>query len=425
MVRRSAARPDTIRRHNLQVLLAEIHHSGPLSRAELTNNLGLNRSTIGTLVSDLCDNGLVTEHAPGSRASGAGRPSHMVGPRTDGPYAIAVDIDARHVTVAAVAIGGQVLARHTVELPGGALPADAVAAVQCGSKAVAQQLPAGSWPAGIGVSVAGTVRRRDDRVLVAPNLRWHDVDLISLLRDGLATDLPIRVGNDADLAVLAEHMRGVARGIDDVVYLLARVGVGAGVLTDGIPLRGARGLAGEIGHVIVAPDGPECYCGNRGCFELMVGERALFALAGLKDVTGAQGIAQLVELAATGDAGASAAIREACRWLSAGLAGLSHVLNPELVVIGGSLVPLVAARRAELQKALDDLMGSGPGESAEIRCSALGGDAPLLGAAEIGFADLLNAPVDIALAHGPMAHTSLTTVLDGQSTATESAGASA
>jgi predicted NBD/HSP70 family sugar kinase len=230
--------------------------------------------------------------------------------------------------------------------------------------------------------------------------------------------------------VLAEHLRGAARGFDDVVYLLARVGARAGLLTDGVPLRGASGLAGEIGHVIVAPDGPECYCGNRGCFELMVGERALFALAGLTDATGAQGIAQVVEIAAKGNAGASTAIREACRWLSAGLAGLAHVLNPELIVIGGSLVPLVDARRAELQKALDDLMGSGPGESAEIRCSDLGGDAPLLGAAEIAFTDLLNAPIDIAMAHGPMARgamppTTLAPSMNGQSPLTDSAGARA
>ena len=278
---RSAARPETIRRHNLNILLVELHHHGPLSRAELTQNLGLNRSTIGALVSDLTECGLIVERVPGVRSSGAGRPSHVVGPRADGPYALAVDIAVRHLEVAAVALGGAVLARHTVEMREDPNPHDAVAAVASGARAVAAQLPPGAWAAGVGISVAGTVRRRDDRVLVAPNLRWHDIDLISLLRDGLATDLPIRIGNDADLAVLAEHVRGAARGFNDVVYLLARVGVGAGLLTDGVPLRGTSGLAGEIGHVIVAPDGPACYCGNRGCFERMVGERALFTLAGL------------------------------------------------------------------------------------------------------------------------------------------------
>ena len=80
-------------------------------------------------MSELTYSGLVSERAPGTRASGAGRPSHVVGPRADGPYALAVDIDARHLTVAAVALGGEVLARRTVELPGDARPGDAVAAV--------------------------------------------------------------------------------------------------------------------------------------------------------------------------------------------------------------------------------------------------------------------------------------------------------
>ena len=399
---RAAARPETIRRHNLNILLTELHHHGPLSRAELTLNLGLNRSTIGALVSDLTECGLLMERVPVARSSGAGRPSHVVGPRPDGPYALAVDIAVRHLEVAAVALGGAVLARHAVELPENPFPDDAVAAVVSGARIVAARLPAGAWVAGVGISVAGTVRRRDDRVLVAPNLHWHDIDLISLMRAGLVTDLPIRIGNDADLAVLAEHIRGAARGVDDVVYLLARVGVGAGILTDGVPMRGTSGLAGEIGHVTVAPDGPPCYCGNRGCFELMVGERALFALAGLPNASDADGIAEVIDAAADGNAGALTAMRQACRWLSAGMAGLSHVLNPELIVIGGSLVPLVEASQADLQGSLDQLMGTGPGESAEIRCSGLGGDAPLLGAAEIALTDLLSAPIETAVAHGPM-----------------------
>ena len=423
MARGSAARPDTIRRHNLHLLLAALHHNGPLSRAELTNKLGLNRSTIGALVSDLSFNGLVVEHAPGTRASGAGRPSHVVAPRTDGPYALAVDIDVRHLTVAAIALGGKVLARRTVELPGDAGPAVAVAAILQCNTTMAHELPVGSWPAGVGVSVAGTVRRHDGRVLDAPNLHWHDVDLISLVRAGLATDLPIRVGNDADLAVLAEHLRGAARDVDDVVYLLARVGVGAGILTDGVPLRGMNGLAGEFGHVVVAPDGPECYCGNRGCFERMVGEQALFTSAGLPDASDVKGIGQVVDAAEAGNARALRAVHEACQWLSAGLAGLSHILNPRLIVIGGSLVPLVQAQHQDLQTSLDDLMGAGPGESAEIRLSALGGDAPLLGAAEIAFTDLLDAPVETALAHGPMTRIGAGPVIRVQSRATDSAGA--
>ena len=108
-----AARPDAIRSHNLGLLLREVHRDGELSRAELTGRLGLSRSTIGALVSDLTELGVVSEIVPSGGAR-AGRPSHLVGPRSDGPYAIAVDVDIAHVTTAAVGLGGQVLARHVV-----------------------------------------------------------------------------------------------------------------------------------------------------------------------------------------------------------------------------------------------------------------------------------------------------------------------
>lgn len=401
MARRQATRPDAIRLHNLQVLLADVHHNGPLSRVELTRDLGLNRSTIGDLVAELCDSGLVAEHAPGTRV-GAGRPSHVVGPRPDGPYALAVDIAVSHLTVAAVAIGGQVLARHVVQLPEGAAPDDVVTATVLGADSLTQGVPANSWAAGVGVSVPGTVRRRDERVLVAPNLHWVDVDLIAGLRAELGDGLPIRIGNDANLGVLAEHVRGVARGIDDVVYLLARVGVGAGILADGVPLHGVSGLAGEIGHVIVEPGGPACYCGNRGCFERVVGERAFFARAGMTGVSDTEGIIQVVRAAEAGDARAQEAIDHVCAWLAVGLAGLSHLVNPQLIVVGGSLAGLLETRGAQVQTALDELMGSAPGEPARVCVGGLGVDAPLLGAAEIAFADLLEHPVETALAHRPL-----------------------
>src|SRR5437016_1681595 len=108
MARSAAVRPDQVRRHNLGLLLARIHQAGPLSRAELTTQLDLNRSTIGAFVSELCALGLLREQVPSS-GSHAGRPSHMVGPRPDGPYAVAVDLEMDRLVIAAVGIGGAVL----------------------------------------------------------------------------------------------------------------------------------------------------------------------------------------------------------------------------------------------------------------------------------------------------------------------------
>ncbi len=108
-----AARPDAIRRHNLALVLDHIHRDGALTRAELTQRLEVSRSTMGALVADLIDLGLVDEIVP-SGGSGVGRPSHVVGPHRDGPYVVAVDVDVTQVVTAAVGIGGTVLARHVV-----------------------------------------------------------------------------------------------------------------------------------------------------------------------------------------------------------------------------------------------------------------------------------------------------------------------
>src|SRR5581483_4453336 len=106
-------------------------------------------------------------------------------------------------------------------------------------------------PIAVGVSVPGTVDRYTGRVAVAPNLEWHDVSFGATLAELLPRDMHVAVANDADLAVLAEHRRGGLRGMDDVVFLLGRIGVGAGIITDGRPLRGRDGFAGEIGHNMV------------------------------------------------------------------------------------------------------------------------------------------------------------------------------
>ncbi|MEP6851684.1 MAG: ROK family transcriptional regulator [bacterium] len=402
MTRSAATRPDAIRRQNLQALLAELHHHGELSRAELTQRLGLNRSTIGALVAELRTRGLVCERAPDTRR-GAGRPSYLVGPRPgDGPYALAIDIDVRQYTVAAVGLGGRVLARRSAPIP---LPTPPVQHVVTdlarACAALRTDLPLGAWAVGIGVSVPGTVRRHDGRVLVAPNLDWHDLDLAELIRMTFATDLPVTTANDADLAALAEHLRGAARGVDDVLYIQGRVGVGGGVIADGVPMHGALGLAGEIGHMTLDPNGPRCHCGNRGCFETFVGEEAILRRGGRSEPVGLDGVSLVVAAAAAGDPVAIQAVAEVSESLGLGLASLANVLNPAVIVIGGFLAALAEHHLDLIRAAFADHMRSAPPEDVEIRVTGLGADAALLGAAEVAFSVLLSAPADLSLLHRP------------------------
>ncbi|MDQ6851118.1 MAG: ROK family transcriptional regulator [Actinomycetota bacterium] len=387
-----AARPDAIRRHNLALILDHVHRDGALTRAELTQRLGVSRSTIGALVFDLIGLGLVEESVP-SGGAGVGRPSHVVGPHSDGPYIIAVDVDVTHVTSAAIGIGGTELARSSVS--SGPDPATPEAAADIIAMAVAE-LTAGSGrsgpPIAVGVSVPGTVDRRTLTVGVAPNLGWRDAHLGALLRARLGEQLPVVIGNDADLSLLAELSRGNARGCDDVVYLIGRVGVGAGIVVNGAPLRGRDGRAGEIGHNVVDTTGPPCHCGKHGCLETYIGDLALLTLAGRQGEPIEEQVQAVFADARAGDERALRAVRTVAESVGQALGSLVNTLNPQRVILGGSLSGVLEIAGAEVTHALQQYAFDA-GHPVELALPRFGIDSALLGAAELAFADLLDDPL--------------------------------
>ncbi|MDT4961061.1 MAG: hypothetical protein QOF87_708 [Pseudonocardiales bacterium] len=387
------ARPDAIRRHNLALLLGQVHRDGELTRAELTQRLDLNRSTIGSLVADLTELGLLEEWVP-SGGDRAGRPSHVVGPRQDGPYAIAVDIDVTHLTIAAVGIGGHVLSRHTLPMDPTPSPAELVAKhIVAAAANVGVEVDERAWPIGIGISVPGTVDWHSGTVEFAPNLTWRHEEFGAMVAALAPPGLRVVVGNDADLAVIAEHVRGGGRGSDDVVYLIGRIGVGAGIIVNGTPLRGHDGYAGEVGHNVVDASGPQCHCGKRGCVETYVGENALLELAGRAEPVTAGSIAAVFADAAAGDERASSAVRAVAAALGRTIASLVNVLNPERVLLGGSFTEVFRLAEKEMMEALDSHTMGDSRNAVQLCTPRLGDDSSLLGAAELAFGALLADPL--------------------------------
>jgi predicted NBD/HSP70 family sugar kinase len=201
------------------------------------------------------------------------------------------------------------------------------------------------------------------------------------------------VGNDADLAVLAEHSRGIARGRDNVVYLMGRTGVGAGIIVNGEPLRGHDGHAGEIGHNVVDPSGPQCHCGKHGCLETFVGDHALIKLAGRGNGNSDHESLAVFAAARGGDDRSVAAVRTVASSLGQVLGSLVNTLNPELILLGGSFAEVLDIARPDVQAAIDDHVFNGPGEQVVLSRPGLGADSALIGAAEIAFAQLLADPL--------------------------------
>ncbi|ACU35457.1 ROK family protein [Actinosynnema pretiosum subsp. pretiosum] len=382
----AGARPDEVRRHNRTALLRRLHVDGPSTRAELAAELGLNRSTIKALVDGLAESGVVAERVPAQR-SGAGRPSLLVLPQPTAAVVLAVDVRVEQVAMGVIGLGGDILGRDSWNLHHRSRqPAEVITHVADSAKLLADELDV--VPVAVGVSVPGVVRRSDGLVHEAPNLHWTEVELGKRLEAVLKA--PVQVGNDAELGALAEHLRGAARGASDVVYISADVGVGGGVISSGHPLRGAGGYVGELGHMLVRPDGRTCYCGCRGCWETEVGESALCrALALPEDAPRGAVVAELRSLAAD-PSSVEHRLGEFTEWLALGLVTVVNMFGPELVVLGDLLAVLPDAVVDRVRAVVRErsLVSRAIGGT-RITSSPLGRDAKLIGAAELAFEPVL------------------------------------
>ncbi|MEV8333621.1 ROK family protein [Streptomyces niveus] len=393
---------ETVRRHNLSLVLRAVRDEGEATRAGVAARVGLTRAAVSSLVEQLLDSGFLSES--GKTFSGqAGRPGTVLKVTRSGPAGIGVEINIDYVSVCVVDLSGTDRVRLTEHLDNrGAAPAEVLArgariAARTLDSAAEQDLsPVGVQLALPGLVAGGTVRQ-------APNLGWNQVPAEELFAAALAEAgpaapaLPVRSENEANLAALAELWFGGLGGIRSFLYLSGEIGVGGALVLDGELLRGANGFAGEIGHVVVDADGPLCRCGARGCLEQYAGQSALLRGAGLDENAGVPGVAELEALARDGDERAVAAIGEAGRMLGRVLSGAVNLFDPDAVVLGGIYRGLMPWLSPPADGELTDRVVSGlwPYDSGRLRASSSAGDAAR-GAAALVVRAVLADPVAYA-----------------------------
>lgn len=258
--------PGDARRHHLALVLQQLFDEGPRSRADLARETGLTRVTVSDLVSELLGTGMVAElgHRPGVRQ---GKPATLVGLADAAPVVIALDLSGDGILRGAlIDLHGRILSSEHVPRSTGESAAEEVVAL-----ARSLQERATRTVLGIGIGAPGIISDTGS-VLHAPNLGWSELDLAE--RVERETGLPTHVANDANMATTAESTFGAG---DEAGLLLVTIGhgVGGGVLIDGRVLSGPLLSSGEIGHVVVDPEGPTCACGNRGCLETTLAVPAL------------------------------------------------------------------------------------------------------------------------------------------------------
>jgi predicted NBD/HSP70 family sugar kinase len=389
--------PDGLRRANLSAMLTRVHLSGPTSRAALTAELGLNRSTIGALSARLESRGLVRSSVPPARDR-TGRPSHVLTARAD-VAVLAVSLDVDWLSVALVGLGGRILARRDRRHERGGHAVGAVVesvALLCEELLCEELLGEEIRCLGVGASLPGVIRADDGQVRFAPNLGWVDEPFTELLAARLGR--PVRSGNNADLGAMAEHLRGAAMGVRDVVFLSGGVGIGGGFLLAGQPLRGSGGYGGEVGHLPVDPVAGElCRCGSRGCWETKIGENHLLRSVGRLPGGGPEAVAEIIAGAAAGDPLTRPAVAQVAFWVGVGLGAIVNLCNPSVIVVNGVLAAVWKALPELVLTALSGASLAAPRAQVEIRVSGLGNDSSLIGAAELAFEPLLADPAAYAL----------------------------
>jgi predicted NBD/HSP70 family sugar kinase len=386
-VTRGRTTTDQLRERNLSDLVAILHREGPSSRKNLTERLGVTRSTMGVLLSDLSRIGLVIERPSDARV--VGRPSFIqeLDPST---VAIAVDIAIDTVQVGLIGPTGAVLARTRTPVGSGGLDIPGLCEIVV--SALPELLSARSGPLrvlGIGIGVPGQVRVADGIVREADHLGWYDAPVAAELAK--ATGLPVRAANAAILAMRAECTFGEGRGRDHVLHLVGgSSGIGGGYIgRDGEIFLGAEGYAGEIGHTVVAPDGRPCHCGSSGCLQAEVTQADLLDAVGL---SGPGDIDLLPERLAERvfDDDVRPIVDRQARLLAIALRNAVNLLNPSTVIVAGFLAALVAVWGPErfVQEAL---------RSTRTGLTIIPVDRPafaqvLIGAGELVFDRLIAAP---------------------------------
>lgn len=393
---RAPARQKLLKRHNLALVLREIAHGENPTRAQVAARTGLTKATVSALVEVLREARLVIEGDP---AKGLlGRPGSPLRLNPRGPVGLGIEINVDYVSSCLIDLTGEMHFRHVTASDNRLLDARAilVSAVSNARRTCSEAEAAGLQIAGMGTAVPGLVDY-NGVLLKAPNvLALQNVPVAELISEMLGIEFQEKhCDNEANLAALAELWFRQDLGLQNFVRVSGEIGVGAGIVVGGKLLRGVRGLAGEIGHVVVDPYGRACGCGGRGCLEQIAGQEALLRAAHLTDHAPAtEGpAAQLRRQAELGNETTLSALTHAGHGIGVALSALLNIIDVPTVVLGGlyaDLAPwLLQPITAELHtRALSHTTAT----PVDVRISTLGTDASLRGAAARTIQRILDDP---------------------------------
>jgi len=388
----------TSREINRQIALDLVRTHQPISRADLARIMGLHRGAVSLIINDLLTEGLIFEGATGESHRGRKPTFLYIDSRKRCVLAVDIRVTRTYLMVT------DLIGRQLVTTSSFPTKRDPKKLVEELSKRIKQLLSdhkeVGSCE-GIGVVVPGMVDRQTRRIIHAPTIGWHDVEIRELL--AAATGLPVHLENSGKACALAQMWarRGDAAAIDDLVFVSVSDGIGVGVIVNGEVLRGQHNIAGEFGHLPLSIDGPRCSCGAMGCWEAYISNLATLSRYFGRDLREAKPVTSdvatftiedLIVRARAGDAKAVAALQATARYLGLGLASIVNAIDPTRIYIGGEIVAAWDLIEPAVRTALVERALSPEAAKTEIRIVPLDDHPRLRGAAALVAAPAFAAP---------------------------------
>ncbi|MFP7170258.1 ROK family transcriptional regulator [Terribacillus sp. 7520-G] len=363
---------------NRSLILNKIRVSAPISRADIAKETGLTPPTVSVIVKELIEQGLVEERKLGT--SSGGRKPTMLHIRTDGLFVIGVDAGPGTVDCILTTLTGEILGyiSHPLHVRKNK---DFLYQVE---QTIQQLLDDHAMQReriiGIGVAMHGVVDAGNGISQIAPLLGLRHIPIKQELEDRFG--IPVKVDNDARAMALGEAWFGGCNMEDSIVAVNVGRGIGAGIIIQGKLFHGAAGLAGELGHMSIDPNGEKCACGNRGCLQTLASGPSIARIAGLPDGEAVYKAAQ------AGEEAARIVLEQAGRMLGIGLVNLIHLLNPDRIILGGGVMGSEAFLLPPLKEEIISRALTEEAAQTEIMVSKHGVYATALGAAALQLADL-------------------------------------
>lgn len=377
-----------VRKINKSIVFHSIKNKGPISRAQIAKETGLNKATVSTMVSDLIEESFIQEIGAGK--SSGGRKPVMLYFNHHAGYSIGIDLGVNYVLGILTDLSGNIIEKiirnlNTINLD------DVIDEIFSVINILIENTPESRYGViGIGVGVPGQVDPQQ-MIQFAPNLKWKNVDLKQIIEDRFS--IPTYIENEANAGAFGEQVHGAGKDIANQVYISVGIGIGTGIIINSQIYKGASGISGEMGHVTIDSSGQKCSCGNRGCWELYASESALLNIAEQENILDQKDNIKLHHLLTEGQKGNPKVLQTLNTLgenIGIGIINIINTFNPEVIVIGNRIAQFENWLANPIERILEERLSVYHKTNTDIRFSILDNLSTALGATSIAITNFFS-----------------------------------